>query len=394
MAESATKVLDRPRIGPHLDLASTESEKDAGWSEVRDIHFIEADIAKEGGLFSFVETLHALRKQFSDAPALNILSGGSGEGADLGDMKQLSEAFDIPLKTTAVTLARRNEPALREAKTDKIITDSVQDAFYNGELKPPYHFIVDICGAIGYDKTPDPDWQAGGRGEAIIPIYARLLPKGGKLLFVVPDDLTDENTHQGTRLVKMLHENGLQITYTSHGKGVYILAEKQTEEPVYVRAQDSELIYNITKRGTAIGRWENELERYSRLGKIDHVLSYGVSDTVYKPEGTPAEEYMNTFIKEKTKDADAKETEMPTNREKFLTKLGCDKQLLSDMTDSRWKVVSHGKETFWYTPTQRKGVYIVRSVEQMGEQFFSVPAFVSEHIVYAPSEEELQLYFS
>lgn len=376
MVEAPVKPTET-RIGPALD--RNPVQPNSSHTEDRDVHFIELDANKDGLPFSYMTTIQNLRKTFPDSDYLSVLSGGSGNGAELGDIKSIGESLDIPIKTTAITLASRNAARLQEEHVDHIIIDSIQNAFKEKKIQPEsYHFISDIAGAISYDDTWTPDMQIG-KGEAIIPVYARLLAPGGKLLFTAPQ-LT-------TRLEALLAENHLLLTQKGNH---YFMAEK---DPEYTEENPSDMTFldNLEERKGIDFVWKHQVATMRRRNTRGIVMGYGFS--TYASVLAGADEQFQQF--QKTLHAERADTHRRSGenilaRERFLVELGIDASTLEEQKNG-WKQEFNGDKKYWYHATQDPDLFLVR---------YEIPSpngiviVLNESLVRVSSVEELKNIFS
>lgn len=194
-------------IGPYHSIDPKQWGEN--YSERRRLYRMEAEMARDNAFnFSFEECLTKLFRKFTDTPILRILDGGCGEGWALSDLRELSRKLGRETETTGITLNPRHKDMLVGGGVDEVVIGSVENFFETDARENYFHFILDYNGALGWD-----DFR-GIQGGNIIPIYARILAKGGIALLVAPPIFPG-----------WLKQNGLKIIQGSEEKGP-VLVEK------------------------------------------------------------------------------------------------------------------------------------------------------------------------
>lgn len=191
-----------------------------GVSDNRDLYNIEDGLRKSGVAISLEEILRSLGMKFGGV--LEVFEGGSGTGRVLDDIKKLAVSLGLNIRTTGSSLDPSHAESAQYHQLDELIVGSVQKHFELGRFIRKYHFVIDYCGAISYDR--------GGR--ELIPIYSQLLkPDGMALLLETSLDLDsyggpkriEKHLEESQETIRRFGANGLKVILA---KKCFALVEK------------------------------------------------------------------------------------------------------------------------------------------------------------------------
>lgn len=212
------------RIGPYDRYRMPSHE---GYSESRTAELLKRGL--ESTDFSFANQFQYLSEQFSTR-TLDVFEGGCGNGVTLRGLREMGTRLGLEIRTTGVTMARRN---IREAVAngvDTLVVGRVERYFALNDTRKRFHFIVDSDGALQYDHI-----RRNNRlltGARVIPVYSDLLEPGGRAFLTIGGHYMvlskqDKRTREliygenAPEIMDRLQANGLEIL--SYYRGIVLV---------------------------------------------------------------------------------------------------------------------------------------------------------------------------
>ncbi|MBI4039875.1 hypothetical protein HY389_00785 [Candidatus Daviesbacteria bacterium] len=173
--------------------------------ESRNLDTINHELYANNFPLRIQDVLGNVAAQFDGESPLYILEGGSGYGNILGGIKDFLRIHGREAHTTGATKNLAHIPFSRDNNIDRLIVGQLEK-YYRGSVPDVYHLIIDYCGAVFYDTACNRVLD----GATMLPLYARLLRPGGRLLMRL-DHMNQAIKYQSARETREVTRSILRI---------------------------------------------------------------------------------------------------------------------------------------------------------------------------------------